>query len=116
MKFYVSIILSAAIAFSLGLFLPWWSIAVAGFLTGFFIPQHKFLAFLSSFLGVFILWGSMALYISYANDHILAKRIALLVIKNNDHLLLILLTALIGGITTGLSAFTARTMSIVFKK
>ncbi len=116
MKFIVSVILSAAIAFSLGLFLPWWCIAIAGFLTGYFIPQHKLLSFLSSFLGVFILWGSISFYISLSNDHILARRIAMLVIKKDDPLLLILITALIGGVTTGLSAFTARSMSIAFKR
>ncbi len=116
MKFFVSIILSATIAFSFGLFLPWWSIAIAGLLTGFFIPQQKLLSFLSAFLGVFLLWGTIAFYISLSNDHILAKRISLLVIKNDNYILLILLTALIGGTTSGISAFTARAMSIAFKK
>lgn len=116
MKFSVSVLLSALLAFSLGLFLPWWSIAIAGFLTGFFIPQRHFLSFLSAFLGVFILWGSMAFYLSISNDHILARRIAMMIIKKDDPLLLILLTASIGGLTTGLSSLTARTLSIAFRK
>lgn len=116
MKFSASLILSAALAFSLGLFLPWWSIAIAGFLTGFFIPQHKVLSFISAFLGVFILWGAMAFYISNSNDHILARKIAILVIKKDNPLLLILLSALIGGLTTGLSSLTARLLSIAVRQ
>lgn len=116
MKFFVSIILSALLAYTLGLFLPWWSIAIAGFLTGFFIPQRHFRSFLSAFLGVFILWGAMAFFMSMSNDHILARRIAMMIIKKDDPLLLILLTASIGGLTTGLTSLTARTLSIAFRK
>ncbi len=116
MKFFVSSLITAALAFSLGLFLPWWSIAIAGFLTGFFIPQQKFLAFLSAFIGVFVFWGGLAFYISFANNHILAQKIAMLIIKNNNPFMLIALTALIGGITAGITAFTARSMALLFKK
>jgi hypothetical protein len=116
MKFIVSAIITASLAFSLGLFLPWWSVAIAAFLSGFFIPQQKILAFLSAFIGVFVFWGGLAFYISFANNHILAQKIAMLIIKNNNPFMLIALTALIGGITAGITAFTARSMALLFKK
>lgn len=116
MKFIVSSIITAVLAFSFGLYLPWWSIAVAGMLTGFFIPQKLPLSFLSAFLGVFFFWGIMSFFVSFSNDHILAKRISMLVIKRNSPYLIILLTALIGGITTGVSATTARSFVALFKK
>lgn len=116
MKFIVSAIITAALAFGLGLYFPWWTIVIAGMLTGFFIPQHWGLSFLSSFTGVFLFWGLMAFFISFSNDHILAKRISLLVIKNDSPYLIILLTAMIGGLTAGLSATTARTLLNLFKK
>jgi hypothetical protein len=116
MKFIVSAFITASLAFGLGLFLPWWSIAIAGFLTGFSIPQQKFLSMLSAFIGVFLFWGGLALYISFANNHILAQKIAMLVVKSNNPYALIALTASIGGITAGLTAFTGRSLAIVFKK
>lgn len=116
MKFIVSVIITAALAFGLGLYLPWWTIVIAGMLTGFFIPQHWGLSFLSAFTGLFLLWGSMALFISVSNDHILAKRIAMLVVKNDSPYLIILMTALIGGVTAGVSASTARSLLNLFKK
>lgn len=116
MKFIVSAIITAALAFGFGLYFPWWTIVLAGLLTGFLIPQHWGLSFLSAFTGVFVLWGSMALFISVSNDHILAKRIAMLIIKNNSPYLIILLTAMIGGLAAGLSAITARSFLNLFKK
>ena len=116
MKFIVSAIITAALAFGLGLYFPWWTIVIAGMLTGFFIPQHWFLSFLSAFTGVFLLWGLMALFISVSNDHILAKRISMLVVKNSSPYLIILITALIGGLTSGLSASSARSLFNLFKK
>ncbi len=116
MKFIVSSIITAALAFAFGLFLPWWSIALAGMLTGFFIPQKLSLSFLSAFLGVFLFWGIMSFFMSYSNDHILAKRISMLVIKRNSPHLIILLTAFLGGITSGVSATTARAFAVLVKK
>lgn len=116
MKFIVSAIITAALSFGFGLYFPWWTIVIAGMLTGFLIPQHWGLSFLSAFTGVFLLWGLMALFISVSNDHILAKRISMLVIKNSSPYLIILMTALIGGLTAGLSASTARSMYNLIKK
>lgn len=116
MKFIVSAIITASLAYGFGLFFPWWTVVLAGVLSGFFIPQHWGLSFLSAFTGVFFLWGLMALFISLTNDHILAKRIALLVIKNDSPYLIILITALIGGLTSGLSASTARSLLNLIKK
>lgn len=116
MKFFASIIISALLAYSFGLFLPWWSVALAGFLPGAFIPQKRIISFLSSFTGVFLFWGLFAFLISNANDHILAHRISLLVLKQDNPMLLIITTGLIGGLTAGISAFTGRSLVIVFKK
>ena len=116
MKFIVSAIITASLAYGLGLYFPWWTIVVAGMLTGFFIPQHWGLSFLSAFTGVFLLWGLMAIFISVSNDHILANRISMLIIKNNSPYLIILLTAFIGGLTSGLSASTASSLLNLIKK
>lgn len=115
-KFIVSFIATGLLAFAMGLVLPWWSISIAGFIPAFLIPQKRYFSFLSAFLAVFIFWGSFAAFISMNNDHILAHRISLLVLKKDDPNLLILLTASIGGLVSGVSAVTSRSLSILIKK
>lgn len=116
MKYIVSTILTAAIAFSLGLFLPWWSVAIAGFFIGVLIPQTRIGSFASAFAGIFILWIVLAFTISTANEHILAHRISLLVLKKDSPYILMAVTGLIGGLTAGLSAFTGRSLAIILNK
>lgn len=116
MKFTVSVILSALVAFSLGLYLPWWTVAVSGFAVGMVIPQARLLAFLSSFMGVVLLWTVIAFLLSTANNHLLTHRIALLVLKKDNPNVLILLTGLLGGFTAGIAAFAGRSLVLIFKK
>ena len=115
MKFIVSAISSALLSYAFGLFLPWWSIMIVGLLVGFFIPQKRIFSFLSVFLGVALFWSLFALFISSSNEHILAKRVALLVIKKDDPYLLVLITGIIGGISSGISAVTGRSLALLFK-
>ena len=116
MKFIVSIILSALMSYALGLFLPWWSVMAVGLLIGYFIPQKRLFSFLSVFIGVGLFWGLFAFFISTANEHILAKRISLLIIKKDAPILLVVLTGLIGGLTAGISAVTGRSVALLFKQ
>ncbi len=116
MKFIVSLIICPLLAYALGLVLPWWSVALAGLLTGFFIPQHRLLAFLATFIGVFLFVGFIIFYISTANDHILAQKIGLLVLKSENKFLIIGASALIAACVAGISAITGRSLAIVVKK
>lgn len=116
MKFIVSLIVCPLLAYALGLVLPWWSVAIAGLLTGFFIPQNRFLSFLSTFLGVAILFGALIFFISFSNNHLLAKKIGMLVVKNNNEFVIIAISALISALVAGLSAFSGRSLAIVVKK
>lgn len=116
MKFIVSLIICPILAYSLGMMLPWWSVALAGALTGFFIPQSRFLSFLSTFLGVLIFYSSLIFFISDANNHILAQKISLLVLKNKNELMIITVSAMIAALVAGISALTGRSLAIVVKK
>lgn len=116
MKFIVSVVITALLAFSMGLSLPWWSIAIAGLISGLLFPQKLILSMLSSFIAIFLFWGFMAFFISLSNDHILARRISILVLKQDNPILLVLVTALIGGITAGISSLTGRSLILMFKK
>ena len=116
MKFIVSFLICPILAYALGMLLPWWSVAIAGILTGLFIPQLRILSFLSSFLGVFIFVGGLIFFISDANNHILAQKIGLLVLKDKNELMIIIVSALIAAIVAGISAFTGRSLAIVLKR
>lgn len=98
-------LLFVVIALILQLFLPWWSIAVAGFIYGIWIRQKPGWAFLGGFLGIFLLWGILAAYITWVNDGILADRLASL-FSLPQGWMAVLATALTGGLVGGVSAVT----------
>lgn len=104
MKFLTSIVLTALLSYALCLFLPWWSIAIAAFLVSAVIPQTSFHSFLSGFLSLMLFWGIFSWLISMANQDVLANRISVLIFKNDNPLLLMLMTALIGALVAGLAA------------
>jgi hypothetical protein len=104
MKFIISVFLIALTGFALGLYLPWWSVAVAGFLVSVFLFQKPLLSFAAGFLGIFLLWGIITFIRSTSNDHILAHRVALLILKKDSPYLLMAVSALIGGLVAGMGA------------
>jgi hypothetical protein len=108
-------VLTALMALILQLFLPWWSIAIAGFIAGALFIQKPGKAFLNGFFGIFALWSAVSLYIYVVNEGLLAERLA--DIFSLPHgLLVVLLTALIGGICGGLSAVTGNLLRIIIDK
>ncbi|MEI9945237.1 MAG: hypothetical protein WDN26_13605 [Chitinophagaceae bacterium] len=106
MKIFVTIILTALLAFIGGLYLPWWSIAVAAFIVALLVRQRAGRSFLSGFLGVFILWGALAFWIDIKNAGILSKKIASLLPLGGSAILLILVTALVGALVAGFAAMS----------
>ena len=104
MKFMVSIFLTALVGLAFGLYLPWWSVAIAGFVVFFFLFQKPIAAFIAGFLGIFLLWGALTLVRSISNDHILAHRVSMLVLKKDSPYLLIAVSSVIGGFTGGMGA------------
>jgi uncharacterized membrane protein YhaH (DUF805 family) len=111
MLFLVILILS----FASGYFLPWWVVAIAAFLTAFLIGKTSGQSFWSGFSAVFIVWTVLALFKSIPNDHILAKRVATL-FQLPNWLLLLFITALIGGLVGGMSALSGVLLKKAFGK
>ncbi len=107
MKFIVSLLLIALLSFVACLYLPWWSIAIVAFIVTVLIPQSPGLSFLTGFLALFLLWGSLSFWISNTNHHILAHKVSLLILKIDNPFLLMLATAIIGGIVAGFASLTA---------
>jgi len=106
-KFFAVTGLIALLSFICGLFLPWWTIAVAAFLVSALIPQKPGWAFFSGFLALFLLWGGMALGIDLANDSILSTRVAGILPLGGSSTALIVVTALIGALVGGGGSLTA---------
>lgn len=108
MKFTLSVLLTALLSFALGLFLPWWSIAIAAFLIALIIPSyHLGAGFLAGFLGIFAAWFLLALIRDLPNKSLLSHKIAQLLPLGGSTLLLLLVTALVGGLVGGLAAASA---------
>jgi hypothetical protein len=107
MKLAVAIILTTLLSFVGGLYFPWWSIAVAAFVSVLLIPLRSSRAFLAGFLGVFILWALLALWIDIKNQGILSTKVAQIFPLGGSSFLIILVTAIIGALVGGLAALSA---------
>ncbi|MEI8075685.1 MAG: hypothetical protein WCH78_13125 [Bacteroidota bacterium] len=111
MKFITAIFLTAFLAFAIGLFtiLPWWSFVITSFLVAMGIHQKAGRAFLSGFLGLFLLWAVLAILKDQANDHILSMKVARILPLGGSYWILILVTGFIGGLVSGLSSVAGST-------
>jgi hypothetical protein len=106
-KFIATTVLIALLSFIGGLFLPWWTIAVAAFVVSTLIPQQPLAAFLAGFLALFLLWGGMALVIDLTNGSILSSRVAGILPLHDSSWALVLITGLVGALLGGGGALTA---------
>src|SRR4051812_39708445 len=107
MKSLAAILASALLAFAAGLYLPWWSAAIAAFVVSALIPQRPRWCFFSGFAGIFLLWGVLALLQNSGNHGILAHRMALVLPLGGSAFMLIFATALAGALVGGLAALSA---------
>ena len=99
-------LLTAILAFVAGLYLPWWCLVFAAFFVALLIHQRSWRAFLSAFLGVFILWTLLAWWIDMKNDSILSRKVAQLFSLGGSSILLILISAVIGALVAGFAAMS----------
>jgi hypothetical protein len=104
LKYILSILVTALLAFVSGLYMPWWGIAVAAFLVSAAIPQKPAFSFLSGFLGVFLLWEVLAWWIDNKNNGILSQKVANLFGMGNSSVLLIVITSILGALVAGFAA------------
>ena len=106
MRFITSILLIALLAAVAEYFLPWWSLAAVAFAVALMMKLKPGQAFLSGFLGIALLWAGIAIWRDMANDHILADRLAVLILKVPNHWLFVVLTAVVGGLVGGFAAWS----------
>lgn len=113
MKIIAGIFSIALLSFALGIFLPWWSIAIAAFLIPFVLVQKPLISFFSGFLAIFLLWGLYAFIINNSNHDILANRISQVILKRENSMLLILITASLGGIVAGFASLSGSFLRMI---
>lgn len=108
MKIVVSVILTAFLAFVLGLYttIPWWCFVFTSFLVALAIPQRPGYSFLSGFLGLFLLWITLAAMKDLPNEHILSTKVAQVLPLGGSYIVLMLVTGFVGGLVSGFAALT----------
>jgi len=108
MKYIVSILLSALLAYAVGIFgnLPWWSFVVTNFIIAFAIPIKPAQSFTAGALGVGSLWAGLAFGIDMSNNHILSTKVAKILPMGGSYLVLIFATFVIGALLGGLASLT----------
>jgi hypothetical protein len=94
-----------AASFILQLFLPWWIIAPVAFSLALWKGTSSHQAFWSGFGAIVFLWAAAALVIHLRNEGILTAKVAGL-FSLPFPALMILVTALIGGLVGGLAALS----------
>jgi len=112
MKLVITTLLIALLSFCCGLYLPWWSFAAVAFIVSLLIPQQPLKAFLSGFLGLFLLWGLLALILDLANESILSTKVAQILPLGGSSVALILVTAFVGALVGGGAALAGAFLKI----
>ena len=84
---------------------PWWTMAIVGAFAAFTFHKRRWTSFMIGLIGGGLLWFIPAYIANLENNGLLSQKIGTLFGDlTPNHLLL--LTALIGGLTTGLGAWT----------
>lgn len=88
------------------LVLPWWSLALAAFAVCFWRSPAAGRAFWYGFAGVALVWLIYALLVHTRTDGIFTGRMSQLLFKTNGSAVLILATAIVGGLVGGLAGLS----------
>ena len=105
MKISIGVIATIIVGGIFQIFFPFWTLAVAAFIVAMFVGGKGPKAFLYGLLGGILLWGFYALFIDIANEGILSNRFGNL-LGGLGRPIVLLLTALIGGLLGGFGALT----------
>ena len=106
MKFLIAILLTALLGFAITLYLWWWSFALMSLLVAFVMKLSPGKSFLFGFLAIGLLWLIQALALDNSNGYLLSHKVALLLPFNGSDAALLITTAIIGGLVSGMAALT----------
>ena len=114
MKLIFKSILIFAGTYVAQLFFPWWSILIVAFILNSIIHSSGVSSFGSGFIGVGMLWMIKALFIDLNTGSLLTDKIAEL-FSLPYTFLLILITAIIGGLSAGFAGLAGCHFRSLFK-
>ncbi len=115
MKFLIGVVATILLGGIFQTFFPFWSLAVAAFIVAMFVGGNGIRAFFYGLIAGLLLWGGYALFIDLANEGILSSRFGNLV-GGLGRPIVLLLTALIGGLISALGALTGSFVHTFFNK
>lgn len=93
------------------LFFPWWGVLIPTFITGIWLLNGSFRAFIIGFSGAGLAWFFQALYIHIANEGILSSRIAEMMGVGSPWVVL-LITFIVGALAGGIGALTGYLLKV----
>ncbi len=99
------LLLILIIAFALQFFLPWWIVAPVSFGLAAWLGRSGGGAFGAGFLGIGLGWLFLSTFIHFQTEGILTNKVGQLFSLPQPAPLLLIITALIGGLVGGLSAW-----------
>ena len=103
MRFAVQVIVILVLGYLLEQFLPWWSVALAGFAGGAILNSRS--NFLAGFIAIGLLWFGKSLITDLSAESDFADRVARIFMLHNKFILL-LVTFLLSGVVGGFAAMT----------
>ncbi|MFM7646339.1 MAG: hypothetical protein ACKO41_06460 [Sphingomonadales bacterium] len=108
MKFIVALLITFLTCLGLGTVavVPWWGFVVTAALVGAIVQQAAAKTFAAGFLGMFLAWGGLAWWIDWQNKSLLSQKIALVLPLGGSAAALLFITALIGGLLSGVAALS----------
>jgi hypothetical protein len=116
MKFILSLLSIGGLSALAQLYFPWWVITIVCFLIGGIIGMKIFGSFLSGFLAIALLWAGYAYYLDMTTGAIMSARMAAVFGNKLDGQMLILVTALIGGLVGGMATMTGSLGRAMFRE
>jgi hypothetical protein len=105
MNFLKQIVATILLCLAFQYFLPWWTLVIGAAVAGYWAGNKGFVSFGAGFLGVALLWLVTAMIIDAQTSSILTEKVAKLFPTQSTSLLL-LLTALVGGLCGGFAGLT----------
>lgn len=102
MVFILILLLSLVAQF----FLPWWVVVPIAFGVSYWKSSSGKGAFGAGWLAVFVCWAGMALFLHSTSNGVLTAQVSQIFFKSQQPYLLLLVSALIGGLVGGFSSLS----------
>jgi hypothetical protein len=115
MKFLLQILATVLVVSLIQYFFPWWVLAIGCMAVGYFFATPGWQSFFAGLLGVALVWGGLAYWIDQSTQSALTERVARL-FPTQTVPLLMLVTALVGGLVGGFASLTGSLISYKKKR